>query len=646
MKLNDWYINRLKTMSAPEVVFRVSQFAQKKYEQRFRKGFNPPVELKRWPLSILPIVNEPLNVSENNFEIFGIPFDYSGEINWHQDIQTGNCFPLDFSKSINVRKTEGISAKIVWEVNRLQFLSLIALRYRNCKDEKFIQLFKSIVESWIDNNPYLVGINWYSNIEVNLRLITFFLSWEILDINRICKIDKEFHDFVVNKFIPAIYLHCQYSYQNPSKFSSANNHLISEYAGLYIASSFWSFKESFKWRQYSKIGLEREILKQHSHNGINKEEAAEYIQFITDFFLLSLIVGENTSDSFSEAYKSRLHNIIKYIADFLDIESNFPNYGDEDDGKTIVLSNADDFSNFKSIIISGAVLFNDPSLKIANYCFDVKNHILLGDTGFQSFGKMETKNKNLTSSFYHEEGHYLLRKHCGNDKEIYMHFDAAPLGFLSIAAHGHADCLSFLLNIDGKPFLIDSGTYTYHTETNYRSYFIGTLAHNTVCIDNTNQAKMGGPTLWLNHYKAKTHVVESNSTYDLIEASHNGYEHIGARHKRNVYFDKVNNYFEITDLVTITDGKLHSIEIPFHIHPECEIIKEKANIYRIRRNNAQSITLELDTQLDNSIIRGSEYPLLGWYSKSFLQKEPTNVLYCKIESSNNLEFKTIIKILD
>ena len=39
------------------------------------------------------------------------------------------------------------------------------------------------------------------------------------------------------------------------------------------------------WLKKSRRGLEREILKQHSENGVNKEEAAGYIQFITDFFL-------------------------------------------------------------------------------------------------------------------------------------------------------------------------------------------------------------------------------------------------------------------------------------------------------------------------------------------------------------------------
>ena len=74
--------------------------------------------------------------------------------------------------------------------------------------------------------------------------------------------------------------------------------LISEYAGLFIASSKWQFKESEKWNRYSQKGLENEIIKQHSKNGINKEEAAEYIQFITDFFFCHILLEKTQTSIF------------------------------------------------------------------------------------------------------------------------------------------------------------------------------------------------------------------------------------------------------------------------------------------------------------------------------------------------------------
>ena len=136
---------------------------------------------------------------------------------------------------------------------------------------------------------------------------------------------------------------------------------------------------------------------------------------------------------------------------------------------------------------------------------------------------MESGSTEVRSVFYKEEGHFILRKREGQSKEIYCHFDAAPLGYLSIAAHGHADALSIILHVDGYPFLVDPGTYAYHTHADWRKYFTSTMAHNTVSIDKGDQAMLAGPTLWLNHFDCKVITTTSNDEKDIITASHNGY---------------------------------------------------------------------------------------------------------------------------
>ena len=48
--------------------------------------------------------------------------------------------------------------------------------------------------------------------------------------------------------------------------------------------------------------------------------------------------------------------------------------------------------------------------------------------------------------------------------EVRLLVDAGPLGYLSIAAHGHADALAFVLDIGDREILVDPGTYAYHTD--------------------------------------------------------------------------------------------------------------------------------------------------------------------------------------
>ena len=330
-----WYLNRIKTFSLLEYPYRAKQVVQKKFEELFVQKKVPAAKTCIVEKTLLHPFGLDGQLPDASIDIFGKSFDFSDpqKIEWHKDIFSNQSFPRIFSKNISILKNPSLSAKVVWEINRLQFLQKIALHYNSTNDPNSLQLFVSIMKSWIIANPFMIGINWYSNIEINLRLINWFVCWELLDADSLIIEDDTFKEFSEKFWIPSIYHHCIYSFRNPSKHSSANNHLISEYAGLFVASSKWKFREWKKWNNYAAVGLEKEIAKQHSENGVNKEEAAEYIQFITDFFLISFIVAERTGKLFSSTYSSYLHNIFKYISVLLDCNGNFPKYGDEDDGR-------------------------------------------------------------------------------------------------------------------------------------------------------------------------------------------------------------------------------------------------------------------------------------------------------------------------
>ena len=642
-----WYINRLKTMSLPEIGFRARQFLQKSREKKTKQNYFPSdKKLLSLPKQILPIGDFTFDLNGQYIDIFGQDFHFNKTIDWHLDISSGKRFPKTFAKDINIRTEEYGSAKHVWEVNRMQFLTLIALQYRKTSNDELLLQFQDILQSWITDNPYLVGVNWYSNIEVNIRLIVWYFCWEILDVNAIAEKNQEFNDFVYDEWIPCIYLHMQYSAANPSRYSSANNHLISEYAGLFIASCFWQFEETDGWRKNAQQGLEKEILTQHSDAGVNKEEAAEYIQFITDFFLLPLVVGEKAGYNFSEQYNKQLENICDYIYNMMDLNSNIVYYGDEDDGKVLLLDDDLHHDNFKSILTSGVILYGNAKWKNQACGFDTKNAILFGKKGEEEFNNTVEDNLDTASRYYMDEGHFILRSQDRKlGKEIFLHFDAAPLGFLSIAAHGHADALSFVLHIDGHPIITDAGTYTYHTEAEWRQYFLSTMAHNTICIDGQNQATVAGPTMWLNHYKCQVLTQEKTADTDTVTASHNGYENLGLTHQRRVSLNKKVEEVSLIDNLISKGATKHEASIPFHLHPSVEVTQESGNVYLLSHPNARSVRVTLPENTVSKLVFGSTEPIMGWYSESFQKKQPTHVLLAECAFSHNTELHTLLEVL-
>jgi hypothetical protein len=635
-----WYKNRLVTMSILEIPYRIKQLFKKQFDrlQIGKKLIRKNYESKR--ILNVQLDSDVVGLFDKRINIFGKELDYSQtEINWHLDIFSLNEFSKKYSKSINIRSNKNLSAKNVWEINRLQFLPQLAVNYRLTNDEKILREFITINKSWIESNPYLIGINWYSNIEVNLRLINWFLAWEILEVENI-HFDW-FKCFVEEYWIPLIHQHCVYSFSNPSKFSSANNHLISEYAGLFIASSKWKFTESNKWNRYAKNGLEKEIIKQHS-NGINREEAAEYIQFITDFFLLSYVVAKNSENDFSIEYSDTLRQIFDYINNFLDISGNFPKYGDEDDGKVMSLSNQLHNDNFHSILTSGAILFNEQKYLSRNKEFDLKNQILFGAKGLEVLTSLKGIKRMEGSIFYKDQGHFIFRKQW-ESKEIYLHFDAAPLGYLSIAAHGHADALSFVMNVNGFPIFVDPGTFSYHIEPEWRSYFVSTQAHNTVCIDNQNQSYHAADTMWLKHFNCNVHEIEMNGNSESVTASHNGYKHL--LHTRKISFDREECTFEIIDTLMSKDKRNHIAQLNFHLHPhiDCKLVGHTCTL-----THHSGIKVELHFQEfgELTLHEGELDPILGWYSESFMKRHPTKVIVQKFEFQQVIQIKSKIKIYE
>ena len=108
---------------------------------------------------------------------------------------------------------------------------------------------------------------------------------------------------------------------------------------------------------------------------------------------------------------------------------------------------------------------------------------------------------------FSESGYYLMGSAFDTPDEVRLLVDAGPLGYLSIAAHGHADALSFVLNVGDREILVDPGTYAYHTDPAWRRYFRSTRAHNTVGVDEQDQSVQAGNFMWTDHAQRALHRV-------------------------------------------------------------------------------------------------------------------------------------------
>jgi len=90
-----------------------------------------------------------------------------------------------------------------------------------------------------------------------------------------------------SRMFHSVYLHLWEITGNYSYGSSANNHLIGEAAGVFIATSYFQGLQSAeKWREGSYKILEREIIEQTYSDGCTREQALGYHLFVLQFFFL------------------------------------------------------------------------------------------------------------------------------------------------------------------------------------------------------------------------------------------------------------------------------------------------------------------------------------------------------------------------
>jgi hypothetical protein len=228
-----------------------------------------------------------------------------------------------------------------------------------------------------------------------------------------------------------------------------------------------------------------------------------------------------------------------------------------------------------------------------------------------------------------DAGMCLLRTSPEEGPEIWCRCDGGPHGFLSIAAHAHADALAVEVRYDGVEVLVDPGTYCYHGEPRWRSYFRSTLAHNTLEIDGENQSVEGGPFLWSTHAPTcVTRTTLPDSGIQTWQAHHTGYARLDAvlRHERSVTLDPGSRALSIVDLVS--GRERHSVRLAFHLGPHIavEVSGNRAELSWEGSSGPASASLDLPRELQWTAHRGETDPILGWHSPRFGERVPTTTL--------------------
>jgi hypothetical protein len=227
-------------------------------------------------------------------------------------------------------------------------------------------------------------------------------------------------------------------------------------------------------------------------------------------------------------------------------------------------------------------------------------------------------------------GGYTVLRELAYGRECLLVFDHGPLGYLGIAAHGHADAMSIWLHVDGQVICGDAGTYLYHSGGHWRSYFRGTAAHSTLTINGKDQSTQAGLFNWSS--KAASHVVsgpiDAGEDFRVI-AEHDGYhKRFGVTHRRMIV-RLLPGMFQIEDELLGRPQHIKIVEVGYLIPAGLNVISEEAGW--LIEAGSFALRIRCADAADYYIQRGVEKPeLRGWCSPAFSQKTPCSRLVARV----------------
>ena len=622
MKLR-WYLDRVSRMSAGEIASRAGVAARQRYWASPRRRPNglrsvlpgartAAVALVRpSPVDAPAVIRAADELLAGRWPLFHLrPAVVGEQPDWFRDPASGVASAPDtYAFAVPYRDETAVgNAKYVWELSRHQATTVLAAAWWLTGDDRYAERVRAHLTGWWAANPFLSGIHWTGGIEAGLRLISWV--WIRALLADWPGVRSLFDDN--DAFAAQLYLHLLYIRRLHSRGSSSNNHLIAELAGVAAAcAAFPWFRESASWGAWARAGLSAQAEAQTHADGFNREQASDYHLFVFEILAGTVLAARLAGQPALDRVESVMRRMADALASSLDATGRPPRFGDGDDGRGVLLDAPE--TPGEAVVLDVARAMAGPAP-----WWPASEPTLLGAVARLVCGAAPSREVARESSFP-GAGMTLLRT--GEDRdEIYVRCDAGPHGYLSIAAHGHADALSIEARYGGVDILADPGTYCYHGVPEWRSYFRGTLGHNTLAVDDLDQARIGGPFLWLDRPGAGVGDQVLDGPMLSWSAHHDGYRRLadGVTHYRTVLLNGARRTLEIEDWIDA--GAAHRVALAFHLGPAVDAELDAPSV-RLHWPG-HSARMRLPGGLAWRAHRGDTDPPLGWYSPGFGHRVP------------------------
>ncbi len=585
------------------------------------------------------VVGRARRIAAGRFDLLGLrDLDFGTPVNWHLEPLSGVAAPRVHWSRVNYLDAEQAGdKKITWELNRHQYFMTLGRAYRRTSDEEFARTFVEHVNSWIDENPPKVGINWASSLEVAFRSISWLWALHFF------KDSPHLTPPVLLRMWKLLYLHARHLETYLSTYFSPNTHLTGEALGLfYLGTLLPEFGRARRWRTLGRDIMLRELDRHVRPDGVYFEQASYYQRYTADFYTHLLLLLRANGEPVAEALGQKLVSLLDHLRDITRPDGSTPLYGDDDGGRLVMLDERGR-DDFRPTLALGALIFNRPDYKFVAGGATEEMLWLAGAAGLRAFDELDARPPAHESRAYPDGGYYVMRDGWSPDSN-YLLIDCGLHGALR-HGHAHADALSFDLAARGRTLLVDPGTYTYTGSAPLRDHFRSSPAHNTLSVDGESSSVPDGAFSWRHVAQTAPLAWASRERFDYFEGRHDGYERLASpvTHARAVLFLK-GDYWVIRDRVE-TAGE-HAYQLHFHFAPDAHPSIEAEGEARAVRERAAAGAAGLELfSFGGGVVGGGggEWETTeGWVSRCYRERQVAPVLTFSARARGAQEFFTFL----
>ncbi len=493
---------------------------------------------------------------ENQFSVLGSPKIHLGpEIPWLCDIkcpreQWGseywNAQPLTFYQNISAQapppahKDYHPDIKVPWELSRLQHIFTLGRAYRRTiviKDheraDRYSATFVAQVDSWITNNPYLRGVNWVCPMEVAIRAVNLIWGFHLFKNNE--EISTDFWE----KLVCSLYDHAHYLQYNRETSDKPNNHYIADLVGSLYLCVFFKEIPHFNHQESNILDeIWHQVNHQISPDGTSYEGSTNYHKLVTEMLEHVALICKIQGAIVPPSFNLTLQNMEAFLQDCTDLSGSLAQIGDNDSGK----------------FVAGLSITPNTLPRLISYRY-------------------------AGITIINRQGWHITYRHpTFNQRQPSGHF--------------HADELSITASLDGKPLLVDPGTYLYTGSSYWRNAFRSANAHNTYFIPDfeyQDQELFQQPRL---QNEQEPTVTNEEKTVVICDR-HLKYAQHGIIAYRKLIFDRNKEVLEIHDWWQPSDDHQNLFNLPhehdciwnFHWAPDVQLYQNEAHSWIISRKN-------------------------------------------------------------